>query len=140
MAYRGLAPALTDLVGGQIQVLFSSIAAAIQYIKAGKLHALAVTSAVRAEALPDVPTVGEFVPGVEATQWYDLVAPKGTPAEIVEGVNKQINAGLADPRLKAKFASLGGMVLPGSPVISASFSLKKPRNGAVIRTAHIKPV
>jgi tripartite-type tricarboxylate transporter receptor subunit TctC len=98
--YRGLAPALTDLIGGQIQVLFSSIAAAIQYIDAGKLRGLAVTSAVRAEALPHLPTVGEFVPGIEAIQWYGLVAPNDTPADIVDRLNKEINAGLVDSKLK----------------------------------------
>ena len=109
--YRGLAPALTDLIGGQVQVIFSSIAAAIQYVNAGTLRALAVTSAVRAEALPDLPTVDEIVPGVEASQWYGIVGPKGTPAGIVDTLNEEINAGLADPRLKARFAELGGTVI-----------------------------
>jgi tripartite-type tricarboxylate transporter receptor subunit TctC len=139
--YRGLAPALTDLVGGQIQVLFSSIAAAIEYIKAGKLQALAVTSAVRAEALPDLPTVGEFVPGVEATQWYGVVGPKGTPARIVDTLNEQINAGLTDSRLKARFAELGGMVLTGSPADFAKLIADETEKWAkVIRAANIKPV
>ncbi|HEY1361449.1 MAG TPA: tripartite tricarboxylate transporter substrate binding protein [Xanthobacteraceae bacterium] len=139
--YRGLAPALTDLMGGQIQVLFSSIAASIQYIKAGKLQALAVTSAVRADALPDLPTVGEFVPGVEATQWYGIVGPKGTPAAIVDRLNQAINAGLADPGLKARLAELGGMVLPGSPADFAKLLANETDKwGKVIRTAHIKPV
>jgi tripartite-type tricarboxylate transporter receptor subunit TctC len=138
--YRGLAPALTDLIGGQIQVLFSSIAAAIQYIKAGKLRALAVTSAARAEALPDLPTVGEFVPGVQATQWYGLVAPKDTPADIVDRLNKEINAGLADSTLKAKFAELGGMVLPGSPADFAKLIADETEKwGKVIRAGNIKP-
>jgi tripartite-type tricarboxylate transporter receptor subunit TctC len=137
--YRGLAPALTDLIGGQIQVLFSSIAAAIQHIKAGELRALAVTSAVRAEALPELPTIGEFVPGVEATQWYGLVAPKGTPADIVGRLNKEINAGLADSKLKAKFAELGGMVLAGSPADFAKLVADETGKwGKVIRTAGIK--
>jgi tripartite-type tricarboxylate transporter receptor subunit TctC len=139
--YRGLAPALTDLIGGQIQVLFSSIAAALQYIKADKLQALAVTSAVRAEALPDLPTVGEFVPGVEATQWYGIVGPKGTPAGIVDRLNQAINAGLADPGVKARLAELGGMVLPGSPADFARLLANETDKwGKVIRTAHIKPV
>jgi tripartite-type tricarboxylate transporter receptor subunit TctC len=137
--YRGLAPALTDLIGGQIQVLFSSIAAAIQYIDAGKLRGLAVTSAVRAEALPDLPTVGEFVAGVEATQWYGLVAPKDTPADIVDRLNKEINAGLVDSKLKAKFAELGGMVLAGSPADFAKLIADETEKwGKVIRTAGIK--
>jgi tripartite-type tricarboxylate transporter receptor subunit TctC len=139
--YRGLAPALTDLIGGQIQVLFSSIAATIQYIKAGKLQALAVTSAVRAEALPDLPTVVEFVPGVEATQWYGIVGPKGTPAGIVDRLNQAINAGLADPGLKARLSELGGMVLPGSPDdFGRLLANETDKWGKVIRTAHIKPV
>jgi tripartite-type tricarboxylate transporter receptor subunit TctC len=139
--YRGLAPALTDLVGKQIQVLFSSVAAAIQYINNGKLQALAVTSAVRAEALPDLPTLSEFVPGVEASQWYGVVAPKGTPAAIVATLNSQINAGLADPVLKARFAKLGGMVLPGSPAdFGKLVAAETEKWGEVIRAAGIKPV
>jgi tripartite-type tricarboxylate transporter receptor subunit TctC len=139
--YRGLAPALTDLIGGQIQVLFSSIAAAIQYIKADKLRALAVTSATRAEALPDLPTVGEFVPGVEATQWYGMVGPRGMPAGIIDQLNEAINAGLADPGLKARLAELGGRVLPGSPADFAKLLINETDKwGEVIRTAKIKPV
>jgi tripartite-type tricarboxylate transporter receptor subunit TctC len=139
--YRGLASALTDLIGGQIQVLFSSIAAAIQYIKVGQLHALAVTSAIRAAALPDLPTVGEFVPGVEATQWYGIVGPKGMPAGIVDRLNHEINAGLADPGLKAQLAELGGMVLPGSPDDFAMLLANETEKwGKVIRAANIKPV
>src|SRR5215831_13696334 len=102
--YRGLAPALTDLLGGQVQVIFSSIPAAIEYIRAGKLQALAVTSAVRAEALPDLLTVGEFVPGFETSQWYGIAVPKSTPAEIVNKLNNEINAGLADHKMKARLA------------------------------------
>jgi tripartite-type tricarboxylate transporter receptor subunit TctC len=139
--YRGMVPALTDLIGGQVQVVFSSITAAIEYTKAGKLQALAVTSALRAEALPDLPTVGEFVPGVEASQWYGIVAPKGTPAEIVEKLNKEINAGLADPKMKARLAELGGMVLAGSPADFAKFIADETEKwGKVIRAANIKPV
>jgi len=138
--YRGLSLALTDLLGGQVQVIFSSIPAAIQYIRAGKLQALAVTSAVRAEALPDLPTVGEFVPGVEASQWYGIAAPKGTRAEIVDRLNKEINAGLADPKLKARLAGLGGMVLAGSPADFAEFVADETEKwGKVIRAANIKP-
>ncbi len=138
--YRGLAPALTDLIGGQVQVIFSSITAAIEYIRAGKLQALAVTSAVRADALPDLPTVGEFVPGVEASQWYGIVAPKGTPAAIVDTLNKEINAGLTDPKLKARLAALGGMVLPGSPEDFAKLIADETDKwGKVIRAANIKP-
>ena len=106
--YRGSAPALTDLLGGQVQVMFDRHAASIEHIRAGKLRALAVTTATRSEALPDVPTVGEFVPGYEASAWYGIGAPKNTPAEIVETLNREINAGLADPRIKARLADLGG--------------------------------
>jgi tripartite-type tricarboxylate transporter receptor subunit TctC len=111
--YRGIAPAIADLLGGQIQVIFGDFSS-IEYIRAGKLRALAVTTATRSEALPDLPTVGEFVPGYEASGWYGVVAPKNTPAEIVDKLNKEINAGLANPKLKAQLADLGGTVLPGS--------------------------
>ena len=113
--YRGGAPALTDLIGGQIQVAFIDMAASIEYIRAGKLRALAVTTAMRSEALPDIPTIGEFVPGFEASQWVGLHAPKNTPSEIIGKLNAEINVGLADPKLKARFADLGGTVLPGAP-------------------------
>ena len=112
--YRGGGPALTDLLGGQIQVTFVDMAASIEFIRAGKLRALAVTTATRSEALPDIPTVGDFVPGFEASQWVGLSAPKNTPSEIIRKLNTEINAGLADPMLKARFADLGGTVLPGS--------------------------
>jgi tripartite-type tricarboxylate transporter receptor subunit TctC len=139
--YRGLAPALADLLGGRVQVTFSSIPAAIEYIRAGKLQALAVTSAVRAEALPDLPTVGEFVPGVEASQWYGLVGPKGTPVEIVDTLNKEINAGLADSKMKARLAELGGMALAGSPADFAKLIADETEKWSkVIRAANIKPV
>ena len=113
--YRGAGPAITDLLGGQIQVTFTDMAASIEYIRAGKLRALAVTTATRSEALPDIPTVGDFVSGFEASQWVGLCAPKNTPPEIIGKLNTEINTGLADPRLKARFADLGGTVLPGSP-------------------------
>jgi tripartite-type tricarboxylate transporter receptor subunit TctC len=113
--YRGMAPALTDLLGGQVQMAFSSLTAAIEYIKADKLRALAVTTARRSEALPDIPTVGEFVPGYEASTWYGVGAPKATPAEIVEKLNKEIKASLADPKLQAQLADLGGTVMMGLP-------------------------
>jgi tripartite-type tricarboxylate transporter receptor subunit TctC len=112
--YRGAGPALTDLLAGQVQVSFASTPSSIQYIRAGKLRALAVTAATRSDALPDVPTVGEFVPGYEASTWYGVGAPKATPAEIVEKLNKEINASLADPKLQARLADLGGTVMVGS--------------------------
>jgi tripartite-type tricarboxylate transporter receptor subunit TctC len=139
--YRGLAPALTDLLGGQVQVVFSSITAAIEYIRTGKLRALAVTSAVRAETLPDLPTVNEFVPGLEASQWYGVAGPNGMPAEIVDKLNKAINAGLADPKVKARFAELGGMVLAGSPADFAGLIADETEKWRkVIRAANIKPI
>ena len=113
--YRGAGPALVDLLGGQVQVLFNSPPASIEYIKAGALRALAVTTATRAEALPDIPTVGEFVPGYEASQWYGVGVPKDTPTEIVDKLNKEINAGLADAKMNVRLADLGGTVLAGSP-------------------------
>jgi tripartite-type tricarboxylate transporter receptor subunit TctC len=113
--YRGLSPALTDLLGGQVQVIFSSLPAAIEYIKNDKLRALAVTTATRFEGMPDIPTVGDTVPNYEASQWYGVVAPKNTPAEVVEKLNGEINAALADPKMKAQLADLGGTLLPGSP-------------------------
>jgi tripartite-type tricarboxylate transporter receptor subunit TctC len=113
--YRGAGPALTDLLGGQVQVYFTPMSAAIEYIRAGKLRALAVTTAKRSQALADIPTVSEFVPGYEASQWYGIGAPKSTPAEIVAKLNREINAGLADPRVKAQLADMGETALGGSP-------------------------
>jgi tripartite-type tricarboxylate transporter receptor subunit TctC len=113
--YRGGGPALNDLLAGQVQVMFPTTVSSIGYIRAGRLRALAVTAATRSEALPDIPTVGEFVPGYEASNWYGVGAPKATPAEIVEKLNKEINAGLADPNMKARLVDLGGTVLAGSP-------------------------
>jgi tripartite-type tricarboxylate transporter receptor subunit TctC len=113
--YRGAAPAVTDLLGGQIQVAFTELATSLGHVKSGALRALAVTTAARVEALPDVPTLSEFIPGFEASQWIGLAAPKDTPPAIIAKLNAEINAGLADPKLKARFTELGGMVLPGSP-------------------------
>jgi tripartite-type tricarboxylate transporter receptor subunit TctC len=113
--YRGLSPALTDLLGGQVQVIFSSLPAAIEYIKNDKLRALAVTTATRFEGIPDLPTVSDTVPNYDASQWYGIGAPKNTPAEVVDKLNEEINAALVDPKMKARLADLGGTVLPGSP-------------------------
>jgi tripartite-type tricarboxylate transporter receptor subunit TctC len=115
VSYRGGAPALTDLISGQVQVMFLSPVASIEYIRSGRLRALAVTAETRWEGLPDLPTVVEFVPGYEASNWFGVGAPKATPAEIVDKLNKEINAGLADPKLKARLADLGGTVLAGPP-------------------------
>jgi tripartite-type tricarboxylate transporter receptor subunit TctC len=113
--YRGGAPALTDLISGQVQVMFDNIPTSIQYIRAEKLRALAVTSTMRSELLPDLPTVGDFLPGYEASAWYGLGVPTGTPAEIIDKLNKETNAILADPKVKARFADLGATLLAGSP-------------------------
>jgi tripartite-type tricarboxylate transporter receptor subunit TctC len=113
--YRGQGLAMNDLLGGQVQVLFATTPGTTEYVRIGKLHALAVTTSARAEALPEVPTVADFVPGYESSQWYGVSAPKNTPVEIVEKLNKEINAALADPKMKTRFADLGGTVLPGSP-------------------------
>jgi tripartite-type tricarboxylate transporter receptor subunit TctC len=137
--YRGLAPALSDLMGGQVQVVFSTVPAAIEYIKAGRLRALAVTTATRSELLPDLPTVGDFVPGFEASQWYGIGAPKSTPAEIVDRLNAEVNAALADPRLKARIADLGGEVLAGSPAdFGKLIAADTDKWAKVIRAANIK--
>jgi tripartite-type tricarboxylate transporter receptor subunit TctC len=113
--YRGGAPAIVDLLGGQVQVLFDPVSSSTEYIRAGKLRALAVTTASRSEAFPDIPTLAEFVPGYEASAFFGVGAPKHTPADIIEKLNKEINAGLADPKLKARLADLGGTVIAGSP-------------------------
>ncbi len=119
--YRGSAPALTALLGGQVQVAFETTAASIEYIRAGKLRPLAVASTARSEALPDIPTVGDFVPGYEASGWYGAGAPKNTPVEIIDKLNKEINAALADPMIKARFADLGAIVFTGSPADFGKF-------------------
>jgi tripartite-type tricarboxylate transporter receptor subunit TctC len=113
--YRGGAPGLTDLMGGQVQVYFTPLPESISTIKGGKVRALAVTTATRSEALPDVPPVGDFVTGYEASVWFGVGAPKDTPSEIVNGLNKEVNAALDDPKMKARLAELGGVALPGSP-------------------------
>jgi tripartite-type tricarboxylate transporter receptor subunit TctC len=113
--YRSAGPALTDLLGGQVQVMFPATISSIGYIRAGRLRALAVTTATRMEALPDVPTMAEFLPGYEASVWFGVGAPKATPAEIVDKLNNEINAGLADANMKTRLADLGGTVLAGSP-------------------------
>jgi tripartite-type tricarboxylate transporter receptor subunit TctC len=113
--YRGGAPAMTDLMGGQVQVVFNPVPESMQFIRAGKLRPLAVTTATRSEVLPDVPTLGDFVPGYEASAVQGIGAPKGTSAEIIDKLNKEINLGLADPKLKARFADLGATVFPSSP-------------------------
>jgi len=114
--YRGTGPALTDLLGGQVQVMFGGILGLIEHIRAGRLRALAVTTASRFEALPDLPTLCDFVPGYEASAWYGVGAPRNTPAAIVDKLNNKINAALADPKIKARIADLGGTVLAVTPL------------------------
>jgi tripartite-type tricarboxylate transporter receptor subunit TctC len=113
--YRGSAPMLTDLLAGQVQVTFDNMPSSIEHIRAGKLRALAVTTAMRSEALPDVPVVADFVPGYEASAWFGLGAPKGTPPEIIELLNKEVNAAVADPNIRARLADMGGMLINGTP-------------------------
>jgi tripartite-type tricarboxylate transporter receptor subunit TctC len=113
--YRGAGPALVDLLGGQVQVMFATMSSSIEYVRGGKLRALAVTTATRSPVLPDIPTVAEFVPGYESSFWTGVGAPKNTPAEIVDKLNKEINAALADPKMKARLAEMGATALPGSP-------------------------
>jgi tripartite-type tricarboxylate transporter receptor subunit TctC len=138
--YRGSSLALPDLIGGQVQVMFIAMAASIEYIKAGKLRPLAVTTAMRSEVLPDIPTVGEFVPGYEASGWFGVGAPRDTPAEIIGKLNKEINGALADPKIKARFANLGGTVLPGSPAdFGRLIADETEKWGKVIHAAGIKP-
>jgi len=138
--YRGQAPALADLLAGQVQIMFPLISSCIEYIRADKLRALAVTTATRAEALPDIPTVGEFVPGYEASTWIGVGAPKATPAEIVEKLNKEINAALADHTIKARLADLGSTPLVGSAADFGKLIAEDTEKwGKVIRAANIKP-
>jgi tripartite-type tricarboxylate transporter receptor subunit TctC len=137
--YRGAAPAVTDLIGGQVQVAFDPMSSSIAHIKAGKLRALAVTTANRSDALPDIPTVGDFLPGFEASGWFGIGAPKGTPAEIVEKLNREINAGLADAKIKVRIADLGNTVLAGSPADFGKLIADETEKwGKVIRAANIK--
>jgi tripartite-type tricarboxylate transporter receptor subunit TctC len=138
--YRGQGPALTDLLGGDVQVLFATAPGTTDYIRTGKLRALAVTSAARADVLPELPTVADFVPGYEASQWYGLAAPKNTPAEIVSRLNKEINAAIADPGMKARLAAIGGEPLPGTPAEFGKLIAEETDKWAkVVRAAGIKP-
>lgn len=115
VAYRGSAPALTDMIGGQVQVMFDNIPTSLEHVRSGKLRGLAMTSLTRSEVLPDLPLVADYLPGYEASAWYGIGAPKKTPPEIIDKLNKEINTVLADPKLKARFRELGAMELSGSP-------------------------
>jgi tripartite-type tricarboxylate transporter receptor subunit TctC len=138
--YRGSPPALTDLLGGQVQMMFSPLPPSIEYVRAGKLHALATTGASRSGALPDVPTVGESVPGYEATAWYGVGAPRNTPADVIEKLNKEINAGLVDPKLEARLAKLGSSPFIGPPAdFGKHLAAETEKWGKVVRAANLKP-
>jgi tripartite-type tricarboxylate transporter receptor subunit TctC len=137
--YRGAAPALTDLLGGQVQVYFGPMPSSIEYIKTGRLRALAVTTATRSETMPDLPAIGDFLPGYEASTWYGVGAPRNTPAEIVERLNREINAALADPKMKARIADLGGTAFSGSPADLGKFIADETEKwGKVVRFAGMK--
>jgi tripartite-type tricarboxylate transporter receptor subunit TctC len=138
--YRGGGPALTDLLAGQVQVFFPPMVVPVGQIRAGKLRALAVTTATRSEALPDIPTVGEFVPGYEASVWFGLGVPKGTPAEVINKLNQETNAALTDIKIKARMAESGGTVLPGSPAdFGKLIAEETDKWSKVVREANIKP-
>jgi tripartite-type tricarboxylate transporter receptor subunit TctC len=113
--YRGEAPALADLLGQQVDVVFASLPGSIEYIRANRLRSLAIMSATRSPVLPEIPVIGDFVPGLATSSWYGIVAPKTTPTGIIERLNKEINAALADPTIRVRFADLGATVVPGSP-------------------------
>jgi len=138
--YRGEAPALTDLLGGQVQVMFATATASIEHIRAGTVRALAVSTATRFDALPDLPTVGTFVPGYEASAFFGVGAPRNTPAEIVAKLNKEINAGLADPKVRERLANLGGTILAGSPADFGKLIAEETEKwGKVVKFAGLKP-
>ena len=138
--YRGGAPAIADLIAGQVQLAFDAMSNSIEHIRAGKLRALAVTTVARSEALPDLPTVGDFLPGFEASAWFGVAAPRQTPAQIVDRLNMEINAGLSDPKIKARLTDLGGTPIPGS---SADFGKliadETEKWGKVVKFVGMKP-
>ena len=138
--YRGGTPALNDLIGGQVHVFFSPLPTIPEHIQAGTLRALAVTGATRSEVLPNIPTVAEFVPGYETSAWYGIGGPKGMPADVVDRIGREINAGLADPKMKARLADLAGAVLAGSPADFAKLIADETEKwGKVVKFAAIKP-
>jgi tripartite-type tricarboxylate transporter receptor subunit TctC len=138
--YRGSAPMLTDLLAGQVQVTFDNMPSSIEHIRAGKLRALAVTTATRSEALPDVPVVADFVPGYEASAWFGLGAPKGTPPEIIELLNKEVNAAVADPNIRARLVDMGGMMINGTPAEFGKIIVEETEKWAkVVKFSGAKP-
>jgi tripartite-type tricarboxylate transporter receptor subunit TctC len=138
--YRGAGPALPDLISGQVQVMFVAVTSSIEYIKAGRLRALAVTTAMRSEALLDVPAIADFVPGYEDSNWWGFGAPKDTAAAIVDKLNREVNAALVDPKIRARLADLGGTVLAGSPAdFGKLIAEETDKLGKVVKFAGIKP-
>jgi tripartite-type tricarboxylate transporter receptor subunit TctC len=138
--YRGGAPALTDMISGQVEVMFDNVPTSIEFIRAGKLRPLAVTTAQRSEVLPDLPTVADFVPGYEASAWYGVGAPKGTPAEIIDKLNTEINAILANPKTKSRFAELGASLIGGSAADFGRLVVEETDKwGKVVRFSGAKP-
>jgi tripartite-type tricarboxylate transporter receptor subunit TctC len=138
--YRGGGPALIDIVSGQVDVIFVPTPASIEYVRAGRLRALGVTSTTRQETLPDLSPVAEFVPGYDASSWFGIGAPRNTPVEIIDKLNREINAGLSDPKIKARFVDMGGAALPGSPADFGTLIVDETEKWAkVIRAANIKP-
>jgi tripartite-type tricarboxylate transporter receptor subunit TctC len=137
--YRGNAPALTDLLGGQVQVMIDSTTVSLQHVRSNKLRALAVTTSARVDSLPDIPTMDDFLPGYQASAWFGIGTTRNTPAEIVDRLNAEINAGLADTRIRARIAEQGGMLLPGTPAdFAAFFKFEIEKWGKVVRAANIK--
>jgi tripartite-type tricarboxylate transporter receptor subunit TctC len=138
--YRGTGPALTDVIGGQVQIFFDGLPTSLEHIRSGKLRALAVTTATRSDVLPDIPTLSDFLQGYEASLWFGFGAPKNTPGEIVNKLNEEINAALADPKIKARLADLGGTVLPGTPAGFGKLIADETEKWAkVIKSAGIQP-
>jgi tripartite-type tricarboxylate transporter receptor subunit TctC len=137
--YRGSAPLVIDLLAGQVQAAFDNLPASIEHIRSGKLRALAVGTATRSDQLPNVPTMGEFLPGFEASAFVAIGVPKNTPAEIIERLNREINAGLADPKLKARLADIGGAAFVSAPAELSKYMVDETEKwGKVIRAANIK--
>ena len=138
--YKGDGPAMADFIGGQVPVMFATLVASVSHIRAGEIRPLAVTTAARSDALPDLPTIGEFVPGYETSSWFGIGAPAGTPAGIVDKLNKETNAGLVDPTIKARLADMGCMILTGTPAdFTQLIAAETKKWGKVIRDAGIKP-
>lgn len=138
--YRGSGPALADLLGGQVHVMFDPIPSSIEHVRSGKLRALGVTGAARSQELPDIPPIGEFVPGYQVSSWTGICAPKGTPTEIIDKLNREINVALADPVMKGRIADVGRVVLAGSPAEFSKFiSDETEKWGKVVKFANIRP-